>query len=340
MSIENWAILIEQLSKNNNNVFQKLLVKIKQFLRSYQKNDETFDLSTVRKNHVEMFNTFKLTYEQLLIEDDVTDIFVEMPSLVSSSKNSIIFNMVGVGKWIKFHGGNASRIFFFDEEKTMISDKPLADFLNKIDETRENYAYFGMAPVVYYKFKTMPSEDVVDYLKQFNVISLEFNQKTSPVNYPKIFNGKVLLDQTMMLTLCSNLSYGLSESYYRTPEDKSKEIMLKNKENLDTYLADKTILVNEHVYEQTKFKVNHMGGPSEKQRFEELCKKITIVPDAKNLRFYYLKDIELICASVAEREHATIITGNQRLCNKIDTYYQEIPYQLFHGAQLTESKFE
>ncbi|XWV26606.1 hypothetical protein QJ857_gp0460 [Tupanvirus soda lake] len=340
MSIENWANLIDQLSKKNNNVFQKLLVRVKQFLRSYQKNDETFDLSTVIKNHTEIFNTFKLTYEQLLIEEDIIDIFVEMPSLAPSSKNNIIFNMIGIGKWIKFHGGNASRIFFFDEEKTMISDKPLADFLNKIDEIRENYTYFGMAPNVYYKFKTMPSEDVVDYLKKFNVTSLEFDQKTPLVNYPKSFGNNVLLDQTMMLTLCSNLSYGLSESYYRTPEDKSKEIMIKNKEKLDAFLSDKKILVNEHVYEQTKFKVNQMGGPLEKQRFEELCKKIIVVPDAKNLRFYYLKDIELICASVAERERATIITGNQRLCNKIDTYYQEIPYQLFYGAQLVESKFE
>ena len=335
--IVNWTELINKVSNQSDKVFSKLLTKINQAIRSYQKVNEQFDPSSVQKNHLEIFSIYKLTYEQLLVESDATDIFVETPSL--TSRATIIFNIIGTGKWIKFHSGNSQRIFFFDEEKTMISDKALADFLNKIEDIRSGYKYFGEQPLIYYKFKSLPLEDVVNYLKNFGIISLEFDQPT-----PKIIHdcdrNKVLLDQSMMLTLCSNLSFGLCESFYRSPEDKSKEIMLKNKAELDAFLVDKIILVNENVYEQTKFKIEKMGGLLEKNRFDELCKKIIAVPEEHNPRFYYLKDIELACVSVAEREYAIIVTGNHRMCNKIDTYYQEIPYKLFYGAQLVETNYE
>jgi hypothetical protein len=337
MSINNWSDLINSIVDKNYGAFPKLLLRINQFLKSQQKSDPDFNLQFVTKNHSETFNTHKLVYEQLLIENDIRDISVEIPSL--TSKCNIIFNMVGIGKWIKIHSGNASRIFFFDEEKTIISDKSLADFLNKIDTVRAGYKYFGKEPVIYYKFRTLPSTDVIEHLLKFNILPISFDESTLPIIRSTNFDDKILLDQTMIFTLCSNLSYGLSESYYRTPEDKNKEFMMKNKEELDSYIANKTVMVNQFVYDQTKVKFDFMGGSSEKQRFTDLCEKITIVADEKNPRFEYLKDIELVCVSVAERETATIVTSSQRMCNKIDTYYQEIPYKLFFGAQLVETKY-
>jgi len=338
-NINNWTELMASLSNKTNGMFPKLLLRINQAIRSYQKSDENFDPNLVKKNHQEIFNNFKLVHDQLLIENDITDIFVEIPSIVS--KNSIVFNMIGIGKWIKFHGGNGSRIFFFDDEKTMISDKALADFLNKIEIVTKDYKYFGAEPIVYYKFRTKPPDDVIEYIKKFNVVPLEFDQKTVTVDYPKNISEKVLLDQTIMLTLCSHLSYGFSESFYQNfSKNENKEMMVKNREDLEKYLEKKTILVNQYVYQQVEYKINFMGGPTEKQRFEELCKRITIVPDDKNPRFYYLKDIEILSVSVGEREQAIIVTSNQRLANKIDMHYQEIPYKLFYGVQLSESKYQ
>lgn len=338
-NINNWTELVSKISQKNNSNFQKLLLRTNQSLRSFQKSNENFDMNTVLKNHFEIFSSYKLIYEQLQIESDITDIFVDIPSLDPNFNINLTFNMVGVGKWIKIHNGNASRIFFFDEEKTILSDKTLADFLNKISYVRSKYKYFDLEPIVYYKFKIMPSTNVIDYLKQFNVIAVELQRSTPLINYPRNFNQKVVLDQTMILTMCSHLSHGLSESFYTKPEDKNKEIMLKNKENLDNYLSNKIIFVNQSIYDQTKHKIYQMGGPMEQIRFEEFCSKIQIVSDCSNPRFYYLKDAEQIYASVAEREYAIIVTSNQRLCNKIDTYYSEISYKLFIGAQLTENKF-
>lgn len=335
--INNWSDLIKLLEDKNYGVFPKLLSRINQFLNPHKKLNPNFDLKTVIKNHSDIFNTYKLTYEQLLIEKDVLDISTEISSL--SSKKSIIFNLIGIGKWIKFHIGNSSRIFFFDEEKTIISDKSMADFLNKLDIIKNGYKYFGEEPLVYYKFSSMPSNDVINYLKKFNVIPLSFSE-ASPENFLETyFDTKILLDQTMIFTLCSNLSFGLSESYYRRPEDKDKEFMIRNKMELDSYISNKEILVNEFVYEQTKIKFGLMAGPNENRRFNELCKRIIVVPDEKNSRFASLRDIELVCVSVAERERATIVTSSQRMCNKIDTYYQEIPYKLFYGAQLVETRY-
>ena len=332
MNITNWTELLSVIPDPAYGAIQKLLVRINQSIRSYQKSDETFNLSVVKKNHQDIFNNFKLTYEQLLIEDDIIDIFAEVPSLSTSvSKASATFNMIGVGKWIKFHGGNASRIFFFDEEKTMISDKSMADFLNKIEDLKSKYFYFGAPPQIYYKFKTMPSDDIVQYLSKFGVECMELDSKTPAVEYRKEFTNKVLVDQSMMLTLCSNISHGYFEN---NNNNRDAETMVKNRLELESTLSDKIILVNNHTYEQTKYKVNKLGDVNEKERFEQLSKKITIVPDAQNPRFYYLKDMELMSVSVAEREYAILITGNQRLCHKLDAYYPEIPYKHFIGAQL------
>ena len=336
--ITNWTELLEQLSKHTEPIFLKLSNKINQTIRPYQKSNESFDHNVVLKNHQDIFNNFKLLYEQLLIETDAKEILTDIPALDNSC--SVIFNITNVGKWIKFHFGNSNRIFFFDEEKTMISDKALADFLNKVDAVRPKYLFFGHAPTIYYKFKTLPSEDVINYLKSYDVIAIEFNEPTPPIDYPKYSGDKVLLDQSMVLTLCSNLSHGLSLSFYSETEDKTMEIMVENKLRLDIFLENKTIIINQYVYDQTKYKINLLGGPTEKDRFEKLSQKMTIVPDTQNPRFYFLKDLEIVSVSVAEQENAIFVTGNQRLCNKLDKYYAEIKYEHFIGAQLAESKYE
>lgn len=339
-NITNWEELLFYVERETKPIFMKLLARIRQTLRPYQKADDTFDMKNVQKNHMDIFNGYKVLFEQLQIETDVVDIMIEIPSLTSN--HVIVFGIVSVGKWIKIHTGNAGRIFFYDDEKTVLSDKALADFLNKINDIQNKYFYFGKEPMIYYKFRIMPSEDIIAYLKSFNVISIEYDKPTPVILFPKISEDKILLDQSMILTLCSNLSYGLSNSFYeksRNGEEKSKEFMINNKLELDTYLTGKELIVNKFVYDQTKFKIEKMAGPTELARFEKLCEKIKIVPDCQNPRFVYLKDIELQCISTAERELAMIVTSNQRMCNKIDMYYPEICYRQFVGAQLVEEKY-
>lgn len=340
--ITNWNQLINSVEAQNEPIFNKLLVKINQFIRPHIKSKKNkFDLTSVSKNHLEIFNGFVLMYEQLLIEKDITDIYVEMPSLTSPI--NIALSMIGIGKWIKFHNGNSERIFFFDEEKTIISDKSLADFLNKISDIKLGYKYFGKEPVIYCKFRVLPSPDIIKHLANFGVIAIDFKTLTDSIDHPKNNENKVLIDQAIILTLCSNLSFGLSDSFYSSRDNENsqtiKEVVLKNKDDLDTYLSDKIIMVNKYVYDQTDFKINMMGGQLEKKRFEELCNKLVVVPDETNPRFYYLKDTELLSVSVAERERCILATSNQRLGHKLDMYYSEIHYKLFGSAQLVENRY-
>lgn len=337
-SINNWNELLMAASNQQNSIFQKLILKINQFLRPHQKTNSEFDLTEIKKNHVDVFEGFKLIYEQLLIEDDVMDIITEIPSMVS--KTSLNFNLVCIGKWIKLHGGGSGRIFFFDDEKTTLSDRSIADFLNKITLVKADYKYFSREPIVYYKFKNMPSEDVVAYMSEYGVVAIKLTDKTPKFDYPTQFNDKVLLDQSMLLTLCSNLSYGLCKSFFKESSEEKSLLMVNNRIDIETYIGGKLLLVNKSVYEQTVTKLNIAGGPTEKERFNILLKNIKIVEDRSNPRFYYLKDGEIISASTVEHEHATLITGNYRLKNKLDSYYPEIPYKIFHGAQLTEAKFK
>lgn len=337
-SINNWTQLLELASNRSDGVFPKLVLKINQFLRLHQKSNPNFDLDIVKKNHLDVFESFKLIYEQLLIEDDVIDISVEIPSI--NNKTSINFNIMCVGKWIKLHGGGSTRIFFFDDEKTTLSDRAIADFLNKISLVKSGYSYFSREPLIYYKFKNLPSQDVVDYMLEAGVVAISLQDKTEPFDYPKEFNNNILFDQSMLLTICSNLSYGLSKSFYADYPDEKAEVMVNNRIDLENYIFGKKLLVNASVHEQTKIKLNSSGGPNERERFEIFSKKLTIVPDESNPRFFYLKNGELISASVGEKHCATLITGNHRFKNKLDTYYPEIMYKIFHGAQLAELKYD
>lgn len=340
-NIINWTQLISAVSERTDGMFPKLLLKISQSIRSHQRTNKLFDLEIVDKNYQDIFTNFIMLYEQLLIEEDITDILTDIVSLTSTNDQSIAFPMIGIGKWIKIYSGNADKIFFFDEEKTMLSDKSLADFLNKIEEIRKDYRFFGLSPNVYYKFKTMPSTDVINFLQSFNIIPLLINQKTSSIDYPRYFGNKVLLDQSIIMTLCSNLSYGLSEKFYEDTGAKiSKELIIKNRQDLEIYLADKEILVNQYTFEQSEYKINKMGGPLEQIKFTEWLNHIKIVPDEQNNRFFHLKDIDQNYVSVAEREQAVIVTGNHRLENKLDTHYPEMQCKIFYGTQLTGTKYD
>lgn len=332
MSINNWLDLVNVLTKRTDGLFPKLLVRVNQSIRGFQRYYENFSLETIRVNHLDIFNQYSILYYQLLIEIDVIDIMTEIKSL--DETESIIFNMISVGKWIKVHNGNADRIFFFDTEKTIISDKSLADFLNRIEIVKKNYMYFGSEPKVYYKFKMLPSDEIISYMNQFGVEAVSTDIPTPLTSCPRLesdFDSKVLLDQSILLTLCSNLSHGLSESFYKTPENKTKEIMVENKRLLDDYISDKTIIVSQEIYDQAAYKISHMCGILETARFVELKGKIEIVPECINPRFTKLTNMENITVSIAERDKAIIVTSNQRLCHKIDDYYPEIRYRLFWG---------
>lgn len=337
-NITNWKELIDQVSQRKDGMFPKLLLRINQTIRpKLRKRGVVFDMNIVLDIHKDLFNLYRMIYEQLHIEHDIIDILTDVPSLDSSSIINI--QLLATGKWIKYHTGKASRIFFFDEEKTVLSDKALGDFLNKVYEFRSQYTYFGKHPLIYYKFDEMPSPDVLEFIRSFNVIPFPIKESTDKFKIPVEFEERVILDQSGIMTICSNQSFGLSDSSYDKIKDHSKEEMLQNKIELDKFIEGKKIVVNQHVWDQSYEKITHSGGPMEQKRFEELRNRVVIVPDTMNSRFIYLKDNEQILVSVAEKECCTIITNNQRLINKIDMYYHEMPYKLFLGAHLVEKKF-
>ncbi|AEQ33466.1 DUF1308 domain-containing protein [Megavirus chiliensis] len=340
MQINNWSDLINKLNDNNDNkgVFINLLNEINVFINSC-KFDEDFSLDQVKNQHYQKFNQWKLYFEQLMIETDITHISSKIPYI--STRGEIIINMTTPGKWIQFHTRDV-HIEFIDEEKTIINDKPLANFLNKMHELIPQYKYFGKHPLVYYKFKTMPDPDIVEYMQTFGVTAICFTDKTNIFECPNTFGEKVLLDQAVILTMCSNLSCGLSDSYYEsTKENINKDTVIASKNEIDEYLNNKQLLVCQSVYDQTKVKMEFTAGPQETIRFLELLTKITIVPDCQNDRFLKMKtkENEIICISVAEREGATIVTNNKHIYKKISLFYQEIPCKLFASVQLTETKY-
>lgn len=353
-SIVNWRQLTETISVNieYHHLFKKLLSKLQQTISTCQKTDSKFNLDKVEKNQQEVFNNYKYLYHQLLIEKDITDIMIDVLQLsefrIPNSKDlSIGFNMIGIGKWIKFHLGNSKKIKLIDEEKSILNNKILAQFLNKIQIIKKGYKFFGQDPKIYCKFVGLPNADVINYFASYGVTIIDMMEPT-PVTFPDIISKKIILDQSILLSMCSNLSFGLSGSFFddefnKQPahkrEGKTPEIMLQNKRDMDEYFSDKEIILNRDVYEQSLYKITHFAGPNEKIRFSEFCKRITIVPDVCNPRFYYLKNSEKTETSVAEENHAIMVTGNLKFCHKLQKYYPEIKYKHFISAPLTEDKY-
>ncbi|AGF85504.1 hypothetical protein QJ854_gp278 [Moumouvirus goulette] len=339
MEINNWTDLISCISAETRDIFKNLLNDVNVFLNSC-KFDKDFSFDQIKSNHKQKYDNFKFLYEQLVIESDITQYSTKIPYL--NTRGEVIINMTSAGKWIQFHTREAE-INFVDEEKTILDDKPLSVFLNKMHELIPEYKYFGKNPEVYYKFKIIPNLDVIEYMKSFGVIAIKFNETTPPYKYPSTFNQKLLLDQAILLTICSNLSNGLSDSFYQiTKENINVEMVLKNKKEIDDYLQNKELIVCESIHQQTSVKMKFTAGEQENKRFEELLKNIKIVPDCKNDRFLKMKtrENELICISVAEHEGATIVTNNKHICKKIELYHNEIPCKLFMSVQLTEIKYD
>lgn len=344
ISINNWNDLIAVVSRNadptfsvKHEIYAKLLVKINQYIKPHQKNEITADLATVKQKHADMFNTYTMIYDQILIENDIIDIFTEVKSFTDDK--SIIFSIICLGKWIKIHVGSPSRLRLIDEEKTILNDKSIADFLNKIENLRSQYKYFGITPDVYYKFKEMPAPDIIKYFDNYGVIILTVDQITPPTKIDSRFGNRIIIDQSIIISLCSDLSYGLSDSFYDSHQSKTKESLLATQSMLKQSVLDKEILVCQHVYDQVKYKIDHYGGVNEKQRFADLIPSIKVVADENNPRFHHLKDMEILTLSVAERERAMIVTSNIKLAAKINRYYREIPYQIFSSEQLSEIRY-
>ncbi|AYV85679.1 MAG: hypothetical protein Satyrvirus30_4 [Satyrvirus sp.] len=347
--ILNWKTLLDAISdtiskndsKNNIRAFQKLLDKVNAFVNRNAKS-KSFDILTVHRNHKDMFNVYVMVYEQLLIEDDVIDVLTYIYPLDDQSNENIgvMFHLICVGKWIKIHEGTSSKIFFHDDEKTVISNKTLANNIKKINIVRSKYEYFGEKPLVCYKFKKYPSADVVEYLKMFNVISLDYNQKSPPTNFREIDKNIILVNINILTTLCSNLSYEFDETCYKIPSGHgNKDELIKNKKELDEYIKDKTMLISSDTYENFKTKIKHIAGSTEKSRFEKLLPQIKIVPDAYNPRFGNLPKNWTLFVSVAEKECATMVITNENLKKELDTYFPEFRYKVFMYAQLVEKVY-
>ncbi|BCS82965.1 hypothetical protein QLL95_gp1158 [Cotonvirus japonicus] len=333
-----WTNLVKEISCHDSEIFKELLVKVKRTINSH-KHDKKFDVDVVKKPGDLMFDLYKQTFIHLLIETDVTELFTEIPSLTSN--NHLTLNMTSIGKWIKIHNKESSNIYFIDDEKTIISDRALADFLNKVQEYKNEYFYFGKNPLIYYKFQILPPQDIIEHMASFGVIAIEYGVKTPTIKFDDNFNKRVLLDQATILTICSNLSAGLSDNFYAvTKEPKTKEMVMENIQQIQEFILGKEIIVNKSVYDQTISKLEFTAGPAERQRFDEFSKCFIIVEDCENPRYTKMKDTELICISVAERETATIVTNNKHVMRKIELFYNEIPCKLFMSVQLSETKYQ
>lgn len=329
----NWIELTDLLV--DDKLFTKLAQKVSKLLSSYQKSDKSFDLLTIKPNHMDNFTNFVLHYQQMKLETDTADILVEIPELNSalSKPTSITFNLIATGKWIKFIGATQP-IFFFDEDETVMSDKTYAEFLNKITEVRRDYLYYGCQPMVYCKFAVMPTERVVEYSKRMGVICIAMSEKTLPSNHDLHFDERIVLDQSMVITLCSDV---VQPEFNADDLDLAPDLhanLVSHYFQLQEMIENHEIYINENVNRHVIYKIENVASPSEVARYHQLAKSLTIVPDITNPRFYLLNKYEQMQVSTAEQQGAKLITENVRLGTKLANSYPEIAYHQLQGSKL------
>lgn len=175
--IVSWGDLLNLIEKNDGDIFRILEKKILRCIKKQMKTGNDFLKKPVGENFLDIFNNFKLIYTQLFVEDDIIDINVT----VGGDNNRLTFPLMGNGKFIKIYSGNPTKLFFYDPECTILSDKSITDFLERKDKTFEDYSFFGQPPLIYYKFKTLPSAEVLQYLESHGVYVIEYNTATEKI---------------------------------------------------------------------------------------------------------------------------------------------------------------
>lgn len=331
-NIQNWQTLINLL-QNRNGIFTKLLSKIMKSIIKYRKNNYDFTLLNVDNKHIGDFMTFKYIYYQLLIETDITDIFQSIPT--DDGKKSIMFHLVGIGKRIKLFFGSTNKIIFEENDNLISIDKTISDFLSKVP-LLETDLYFGKKPITYYKFQELPNIHIIEYIESFNVIPILFDQATpSTYNLDK-FESNIIIDDSIIFTLCSKESLFTSYNIRSVRNYQTINQYMESKDIFENYLNNKIILISQTDYHTVADVFDKIAGETEKILFNNLIRKIKIIPDIFNKRFKNIKHNESIILSIAENEYATVITGNKRFYKKIKNTYSEIPTKIFPTLKLTE----
>lgn len=339
--IESWSDLLSCIDKQilsdpNSIRFLKLKSLVK-------KNCCKDDLDSVLENGLDRFSYFKLLYQQLLIETEITGVVTGVPYITKSPENNScgekVFCLTCNGKWIKINRSNR-QLDFIDEKLKITNDKQINKFLKGLDNLRKDYTFFGKHPVIYYKFLVTPSQRALDYLIASGVTPIGLDEKTADIDvYENRFAETVILDRPVVIMLCSDILYESNPAYTEKFGDNQIFKLIEEKNKIDSFIKDKKIIMPQTFYDTfTIFDV--IAGPKEKERYAQLLKTVELVPDCHNPRFDLnteLKDQEKILLSLAEKNFATILTTNNKLTSKIEKCYKELRCKNFIGVQLVEN---
>lgn len=277
----------------------------------------------------EVFDHYRLLMNQLLLERDAYDVDVS----ISHNSINILFNIVGHDKLIKLHAGNSNRIFFLDEDKCIISDQTIHDFVDKVTRMRE----IILLPKIYYKFSTLPPDDVIKYFEENGIIVIPMDVETPYSGIPDLIKKKVVLDQSMIITLCSNLSFGESLTFF-TNFHITRDEYIQNHKIMTEYVSTKECYVTTDTLNDVESKISLIAGPNEKARYTEIREKLIVIDETQK-EFINFKKYEISVLSLCDKIKATILTGNAKFANRIFTYHPEMSVKVFLSAQLSEMKY-
>ena len=315
MEINNWDQLIVVCQKHiekhyYEEIFNKLIKKIQSIIKTIHKSTAPFDYQRVDAKNYDIFLLYKITVEQLLLEDDIIDIFSNIHPTSMDSNNSLNINLRGRTKWIKLHLGNVNKLFHRAEESIFLVNKSMANVLNKLEILRNQHEYFGAPPKIYLKVLEEPSQEIIDYFEKINITILHHQIKTPSSQYYTLSKQCVLLDRDILFSLCA----------------KDEQI---TRDRIDAFISDKQIIIPESIYDKSMEVIFMMTGKFDVNIAEKYTSRMKIVPDIERPKFSCLKNKQNIVASVAESNMATIITGNSKFHHRIVSEFGYLNCELF-----------
>lgn len=302
-----WQNLLDECVGYNTYVWKKLINLLE---------DENKNFNHTGNMKSKTYSFYKLLVEQLKIEKDAYDINI----VFNDNYCMLDFQIVCHGKLIKLYSKNSKMISFVDEEETIINDYVISELISRMTLNYKNLINLYGKLNVYIKFAEMPKDNIIKSLKDCNINVSLLSEPTPEIEYYKFMKTNVVLDQSIIITLCSDLSY-------------DDEIYIDNYRNLVESLKDKKLYVTLNTIDGVHKKIEIIANSSEKKRFYELKDQFIYVPDTINNKFNGSEE-EIVLISTCIKCYATLITCHKKLIKRINSSIPEINNKLFLSAQL------
>ncbi|KAI8128122.1 hypothetical protein FF38_08146 [Lucilia cuprina] len=330
---------------------QKVQRKIYQEIKFLQK---VIKNHTLKINHVQCSNLthYEFLVKILKLQRDVVHVDCGFP--VDYRENPLRVDIVCENglKWIKAIARNSKSLTDAARGEASYGARSIIDQAQEfVEAAAQNLCMFKCPKVVFYFSQTIENE-LLTILQEEGVEIASLEQPSEVVNGSDLINVSTLnLDITTMLAYISNVCNGGCNWIFQEPiltEQAEKERECPLKPILDKLFMDKRLICCATAYKSFQDIVSLLGGRKEKERAQELAKRIEILPDVATIpeelaTIKYsgkINERSLLIFAFGMHMKAVTVTSNKAFVRSAKMQGINVPVFTHQARALTEAKEE